>query len=393
MYIKSLKLTNLLSFGPDTESLALQPLNVLIGPNGAGKSNFLEALALLQATPGLITTPIRDGGGIQDWLHKSCTQPTGQRVEARLEIVLSLEDIRPDLRYGLAFQDVSGRLEITDEYLENAEAQAGHAEPYFYYRWDNGHPVLNVAGQGQRGLQRESIKPDQSILAQRRDSDLYPELTLLAETFGSIQLYRDWTWGRYTAARQPQKTDLPTDRLLPDATNLALVINRVRRDGSARKRLIDALRRIYEGVEDIHVDVAAGSAQLFLLESAGSMPATRLSDGTLRYLMLLTLLCDPNPPPLLVLEEPELGLHPDLLPTLATLLVDASQRTQLIVTTHAPTLVDALTEHPESLIICERRDGGATRMERLDAAELSPWLDKFRLGQLWTSGELGGTRW
>jgi predicted ATPase len=255
--------------------------------------------------------------------------------------------------------------------------------------------MLNVAGQKKpRSLQRESIKPDQSILAQRRDSDLYPELTQLADTLAGLQLYRDWTLGRFSGARRPQQTDLPNEHLLPDASNLALVINRLKRDPAARRRLVEGLKRIYEGVDDVHVDIVGGAAQLFLLEqTGGAMPATRLSDGTLRYLFLLTLLCDTTPPPLLVIEEPELGLHPDLLPVLAELLIDASQRTQIIVTTHAPMLVDALSAQPEAVVVCERRDGGATHMERLDAQQLGPWLEKFRLGQLWLSGEIGGTRW
>lgn len=393
MLIKSLQLTNLLSFGPETPALELRPLNVLIGPNGSGKSNFLEALALLQAAPRDLTTPFQDAG-VREWLHKCPDRAASDPVEARLEAVVSQQEGQPDLRYGLAFGAVGERLEITDEFLENAQPAPGHENPYFYYKWDNGRPMLNVAGQGgPRTLKRESIKPDQSILAQRRDSDTYPELTAFAETLSDLQLYRDWTFGRRAPVRQSQRTDERIDRLLPDAANLALVINRLKRDGWARRRLIEGLRRIYEGVDEVLTDISGGRAQLFLLDGTGAIPAARLSDGTLRYLFLLTLLCDPNPPPLLVIEEPELGLHPDLLPSLADLLVEASQRTQIIATTHAPALVDALSHQPESVVVCERRDGGATHMERLDAEHLAPWLEKFRLGQLWISGEIGGTRW
>ena len=117
-----------------------------------------------------------------------------------------------------------------------------------------------------------------------------------------------------------------------------------------------------------------------------------MSDGTLRYLCLLAILCHPNPPPLVCLEEPELGLHPDILPKLADLLREASERCQLIVTTHSDTLVDALTDTPESVVICEK-ESGQTRMKRLDKEELSHWLEKYRLGELWSSGEIGGNRW
>jgi predicted ATPase len=138
--------------------------------------------------------------------------------------------------------------------------------------------------------------------------------------------------------------------------------------------------------------VEGGSVQVFFTEGDFSIPATRLSDGTLRYLCLLAILCDPTPPPLICIEEPELGLHPDILPKMADLLVAASERTQLIVTTHSDILVDALTERPETVVVCEKHDG-QTEMRRLKKDELAKWLDKYRLGQLWIDGQLGGTRW
>ena len=89
------------------------------------------------------------------------------------------------------------------------------------------------------------------------------------------------------------------------------------------------------------------------------------------------------------IEEPELGLHPDVLPGLADLLVDASSRTQLLVTTQSDILVDALTTTPESVVICEMT-GGSTVLRRLSQEELRPWLERYRLGELWTRGEIGG---
>ena len=132
--------------------------------------------------------------------------------------------------------------------------------------------------------------------------------------------------------------------------------------------------------------------QVFFHEGKYTIPATRLSDGTLRYLCLLAILCHPAPPPLVCLEEPELGLHPDVLPTLADLMREASERCQLIITTHSDVLVDALTEQPESVLVAEKTEQGTT-LSRLDAEKLRPWLENYRLGQHWTRGEIGGTRW
>jgi len=112
----------------------------------------------------------------------------------------------------------------------------------------------------------------------------------------------------------------------------------LRRDPAVRARLIEALKKLYDGIDDFDVQVEGGTVQVFFHEDGITVPATRLSDGTLRYLCLLAILCHPNPPPLMCIEEPELGLHPDILPTLADLIRKASERCQLIVTTHSDIL-------------------------------------------------------
>lgn len=163
--------------------------------------------------------------------------------------------------------------------------------------------------------------------------------------------------------------------------------------GDAKRELVEALQELYEGIVDISCPVTGGTVALFLEESdERQIPATLLSDGTLRYLSLLAILLHPTPPPLVGLEEPEFGLHPDAVAEVANLLVQASSRTQIIVTTHSRLLVDALTDHPSSVVVCEK-EHGESRFERLDGTRLRAWLDKYSLGELWGSGELGGNRW
>lgn len=156
--------------------------------------------------------------------------------------------------------------------------------------------------------------------------------------------------------------------------------------------MVAGLANLYEGLSDFDVSIEGGTVQVYFTESDYSIPATRLSDGSIRFLCLLAILCDPDPPPLIGIEEPELGLHPDILPKVADLLVAASDRTQLIVTTHSEILVDALHEHPGTVIVCEKHEGSTT-LRRLDPDALATWLKKYRLGQLWLNGQLGGTRW
>ncbi|HEY6320538.1 MAG TPA: AAA family ATPase [Thermoanaerobaculia bacterium] len=385
--LDELTLANLLSFGPDSAPVPLSALNVLIGPNGSGKSNFIEALSLLRSAPAELAVPVREGGGVRDWLWKGASRP----ITATLEAVITQASAPQPLRYRLSFAEAGGRLEITDERIESASQDGHHKKPYFYFGYEQGRPMLNVNGTV-RQLRREAVDPHRSILSQRKDPDQYPEVTYLGEVFGRIRIYREWAFGRYTAPRLPQPADLPNDYLMEDGRNLGLVLNRFRREPGVKATLIEHLRKLYSGVDDFDVILEGGTVQVFLNEGKWAVPATRLSDGTLRYLALLAILCHPNPPPLVCIEEPELGLHPDILPHLAMLLCDASTRMQLIVTTHSDILVDALTENPDALLVCEKLDG-ATRLTRLDAGELRPWLEKYRLGDLWTRGELGGTRW
>ncbi len=387
MLIHSIKLNNFLSFGDRSESISLNPLNVLIGPNGSGKSNLLESIELLRSAPEQLVKPIREGGGVRDWLWKGAKGTPA----ASLDVVVDNPLGPRNIRYVLSFTAVNQRFEIVDEKIEDETPDGNHAGPHFYYRFNDGRPTLNVKGD-RRALSQEDISLEKSILSQRRDPDQYPEITYLARKFESVKLYREWSFGRYTVPRLPQKADLPNDILELDASNLGLVLNRLRREPAVKQRLLEALRALYDGIDDYDVHVEGGTVQVFFQEGRFTVSATRLSDGTLRYLCLLAILCHPNPPPLVCIEEPELGLHPDVLPTLADLMKEASERCQLIVTTHSDTLVDAMTDQPESVLVAEKTELGTT-LTRLDAEKLKPWLKKYRLGQLWTRGEIGGTRW
>ncbi|MFH1718340.1 MAG: AAA family ATPase [Planctomycetota bacterium] len=393
-----LVLRNLLSFGPDTEPIPLRSLNVLIGPNGSGKSNLLEAVSLLRSAPRDLSAPVKEAGGVSDWLWKGAKSPTAT-IEA---VVRYPEQSEMPIRHSFSFVEHGKRFEVTAERIENKEAFHGYTEPLFFYRNDRGYIRLKEKPQygatatleqeqgEERRLPRDTIDPEKSVLSQVRDPERYPILSYFTDTYGRFRLYREWSFGRYTAPRQAQKADLPTEYLLESCENLALVLNHLRRH--VRQELIGALSSLYPEISDFDIAIDGGWVQLLMAEGEYSIPATRLSDGTLRYLCLLAILCHPDPPPLVCIEEPELGLHPDVLPSLAKLMVSASERCQLIVTTHSDILVDALTETPESVMVCEKQDG-RTRMQRLNSKELAQWLDKYRLGQLWLKGEIGGTRW
>lgn len=389
-FLRSIRLRNILSFGPDTPELPLEPLNVLIGPNASGKSNLIEALSLLAAAPRDLQQPIRAGGGVHEWLWKGAERLGSATMDVTLEYPKPLQhawqvsktcavdlDVKL-LGYRLSFKETTQRFDLQDESVEDKNPPAISLSAGFYYRYQEGAPIIaaltrDCKSRSERPIKREELKPDQSILSQRRDPDFYPEVTWIADQFGRMRFYREWNFGRLTPTRRPQSTDLPKDFLLEDVSNLGVLLSDLLNRPDIRTRILSRVQTFYQEVEDIRIDVTGSQVRIFFHEHAlrHAVPAERLSDGTLRYLCLLAILCHPDPPPVICLEEPELGLHPDIIPEVAKLLLEASTRTQLFVTTHSDILIDALSDTPEAVIVCEKVDG-ATQLQRLDSEQLRP---------------------
>jgi predicted ATPase len=264
---------------------------------------------------------------------------------------------------------------------------------YFFSDSEKRSEILDRDG-GKRSLNEATINPFESILVQIKDPEKYPELSHIAESYKKFAFYRNWHFGPEAPIRKPQEINKPTNQLLPDFSNLAIFLRRIGENQEAKTKLLKYLSYLYEGFKDFEVVSVGGNyVQInFIEQNDIRIPSERLSDGTLRYLAICAILCDPTPPPVICMEEPELGLHPDIIPKIAALLKDASERTQIITTTHSDILIDALSDTPESVVVCEKVDG-STVMKRLDKENLSGFLERYRLGELWLSGEIGGTRW
>lgn len=388
--ILSLKIENLLSFGENSSEIPVGSLNVLVGANGSGKSNLIEVLNLIRNTPKDFAGEIGDGGGIAEYLWQG--RPKSKRVLAIITVNSLPAGVQKPLNYILTFTRDSAHVRIVDERIQNRLPDKGHDNPYLYFDFNRGRPVLNVAG-SPRSLKREEVDPQRSILSQRQDPDQYPEVTYLGKFFTSFRLYRNWDFGPDSLIRDLYSASQKNDHLEEDISNLGLMLNRLRALPETSSSLLDYLKLFYSGAEDVLTPVQGGLIDLRIQESGGiSIPASRLSDGTLRWLSLLAILLNPTPPPVVCIEEPELGLHPDMIGPLADLLRSASEKMQLFVTTHSADLIDALSDTPEAVIVCDKVNG-ETRLRRLEKQELSSWLDSYTLGQLWRTGELGGNRW
>jgi predicted ATPase len=235
--------------------------------------------------------------------------------------------------------------------------------------------------------------PNASALSQIRHPT-EPAATKFVDALESIRLYREFRTGPNAQARTGTAASLLADYLDEDGGNLALRLNEIDLHSGLR-RIEAALKRFFDLFSEVKLLTRGGITQLYVREAGveEAFAATSLSDGTLKLLCLLAVLVDPNPPPLVCIEEPEVGLHPDAIREIAGLLTDASARTQLIITTHSPTLIDALSDQPEAVVICERDFDRFTQFRRLDRSKLEEWLERYTLGELWQKGEIGGNRW
>jgi predicted ATPase len=415
-FLKSIRPVNLLSFGPNTEEIELRPLNILIGANGSGKSNLIEVIGLLSKLPD--KDPWSDviaSGGADEWMWKGQSNSDSPSItitttpdDGTYESALLGDETAKSIHFSISLWNFGGGFGVEEErFVALEEGEVGENAnngAFDRSRWEG----ERESSSGMAGILKpilsapvpQGLNHERSVLSQLGQisniASIWPRMSELARDFESITCYRDWTFGRESKARQLQRVGLDSYHLAADSSNVAQVLKAMRDRGHAATfdRLIKSMKSFYEPVKDVDTELVGTHLRIMIKEDGLSSrtPAERLSDGTLRWLMLLIVLLDPTPPPVVCIEEPELGLHPDMISTLADLLRDASTRTQLIVTTHSQSLVSEFSDDPESVCVCEKVDG-ATRVHRLNKERLSSWLEDYTLGQLWAKGEIGGNRW
>jgi predicted ATPase len=405
-FLKSIRPVNLLSFGPNTEEIELRPLNILIGPNGCGKSNLIEVLRLLCMLPEKEPwAGILDTGGVDEWIWKGVK---GKNPHTTIDAELSLGLIPQsnsifDFDYSIRLDRFQASFRVGKEIIRTAKRTDGRESNYSWFE-SNGMqgeilPRDSSPGAVPRYL---GLSADRSVLSQLAQlqiqlagSGLFlPELYEIEKFFDSFDFHQDWEFGADLTPRDPRPVGQPVERLEENAYNLAQMLAHFKDNHRpVFDRVNDLMKQFYEPAKSIDVRLYGTHLQVAVQEEGGFFTsAYRLSDGTLRWLALLVILLNPTPAPVTCIDEPELGLHPDIIPTLADLLRDASARTQLILTTHSRTLVECFSDDPECICVCEKFEG-ATEIKRLEADRLKVWLEKYSLGQLWSSGEIGGNRW
>lgn len=397
-FLKSIRPVNLLSFGPDTQQIELRPLNILIGPNGGGKSNLVEILGLLKdLTTGEPWATILETGGVDEWIWKGAPR-SDKALSPTPSVEIGYRAIagNPQRNYKVEFakNPATYSFSVRSETLWSEDHPSDGRQIYVNRAANSPDSAFIYVGTSEMS-KAQALDTERSLLAQLVDPFNYEEIFYLGQKLSKVALYRDWIFGVDANPRDPQPVGLRSTNLEEDLRNLAQVLKAWRDRGEQRAfdQLRELMQQFYEPTRDVDAELVGTHIRVFIKESSGfNTPAIRLSDGTIRWLALLIILLNPTPAPVTCIEEPELGLHPDMVGTLADLLREASTRTQLIVTTHSTGVVDAFSDEPESVCVCEKVEG-STRIRRLDRDQLATWLEDYSLGPLWASGQIGGNRW
>ena len=370
-FIRKLHLRNLLSF--DDCEVELRDLNVLIGPNGAGKSNLIEAIGLLRSLAYDHGAYLRQGGGAAAWIWKGPEGPTSAQMDTYLD-----GGVHGDLRHSFQVNADSAGLRWERLYFERTQRDV--------FNRDGGQLVFE-------GGPPTAFAFGESVFRHYKNPVDSGPTTGIGSELEAIRIYREFRTGKSESVRIGFGSGEGT-RLDEGGQNLALVLHDLDLGErlEAVKDLLGELNQAYRRVKPRF----SNGVWIVQLDEEGLLdpiPSQRISDGTLKFLCLAALLLDPKPPPLICLEEPEVGLHPDAMRVVAKLLLEASERTQLIVTTHSVDLVNEFSAAPEVVMVTEKESHNATRFSRLDRGKLKSWLERYKLGELWQKGEIGGNRW
>jgi predicted ATPase len=407
-YLSIALFRNLLSFGPDSQTISLQNLNILIGPNGSGKSNFISLIELMANSTDDLMRGVNSTGGTDQWIHFRGSGSSS-------DLAITLSDDYSTIRYAVALTESSARFTIESETVTR-QYLSGNSEKLVLKRTSDGAYVFpdihdpfgteRPLPEGEVAMHSPPINeleqfgferilpqplPSKSILSQGRTLQFSAAISTLFEYLESVAIYSQFDLSPTGNLRLPQPPGSPERMLLPDLSNLPHMVAALKRRPETLSSINEHLSRVYPDSNGLDFDLVGAYLQVYLKDKSGQrVSAFRLSDGTLRFICLLTILLNPDPPPLICIEEPDIGLHPDAISELARVLREASRRTQLIITTHCEQLVSAFSDEPEAILVASR-DGGGTAFRRLESEKLSHWLEDYSLGDLWMRGQIGGT--
>lgn len=349
------------------EKLELRPINVIIGPNGSGKSNFIGVFSFLhEVREGRLLNYVRGGGGAENILH------FGSKTTQEIKILVSFrQEVN---QYELILRPT------TDDGLFPAMEWANFWDKSRYPSGPFNKPLAARENGWEAGISDSNLTGGAAGWVRNR--------------LGRWRLYHVHDTSSSSPLRKTAKLH-DNSFLRADGSNLPAFLYLLQQKYPDSYSLIRrTVQRVTPFFDDFQLRPDPLNEESIRLEwkhkgSDQYFSASSLSDGTIRFIALATLFLQPEQlrPSIILVDEPELGLHPSAITMLASLVKQASVKTQVILSTQSPLLLDHF--QPEDVLVANRVDGG-TQFTRLDTDRLAGWLEDYSLGQLWEKNEFGG---
>ena len=407
--ITKIILENFFSFKHPT-TIELNPdINILLGINGSGKSNFLKAIHLLYESivgNGFERIFLKDWSGFNSVMNFNVTEKNDIKLSFEfdknvLKNVMKKEGFQfPD---NPVYEMTICRSGETAYYLKEklySKNIKSYEDDIIYMEMNNTQGVISTNEKGKKGIEKYpqesnkiNFKSTEPVLRQISDPERFFPLFTLKRALEGISFYDYFDTSLKSPIRQLSNYSTET-KLLSDGQNLLNILNWIKNNHSlSYDNIEEAIKKINPFFKDINFAFLGSKLYLVLREKklARSVPVEQISDGTLRYLLLLSVLFNPDRGCLVCIDEPEICLHPDMINTISEAIKHASKNTQLIFATHSPLLLN-LFEYDE-IIIFEKNYLNETELFGKSADDFDELHENTLPGQAWLQGYLGAKRW
>lgn len=402
--LKTVILRDFFSFKGEQTIELNNGVNLLLGINGSGKTSFINSIRLLCegiSGDGLVKLIQEQWGGYDQIVNFNgertapCAQITYIFDYTKLNAINSAAGFKSDVFYRITIRKSGTSYTLNEQIYSEHKQKTGTR--FMYLDFSNGNGKISTrtqnAGISFQDYTDGDISGQELILRQINDPMHYLPIHTLRKAIDSISVYNDFNVDE--GSRLRSATEFSTEiRLRKTGANLTQILNMLKLNHTFDfNRLEETFRNVNPHFKSIEISNLYGQSYLSLIETnmSKAIGARHISDGTLRFLILESIFYNPNIGYMVAIDEPERGLHPDMIRSVANLIKHAAKQAQLIIATHSPHLLNQFDL--KDVLVFEKNEENSTTVHTISENDFPEWEGDYLPGQLWLMGQIGGKRW